>query len=119
MDDPGFFRLQVEAAYGRAADLGEFDGSGFGFVDWAARAVGGEDGRRFVVEDAAQGDEAFAASATAGASDGAEAEELQGARDEFAVEALADEDCGVCRAEVEGAGQDALVPEGVDFAARG
>jgi hypothetical protein len=60
-----------------------------------------------------------AAAARARAADGAVAEELQGAGDEFAVEALADEDGGVGAAEVEGAGEDALVPEAVDFAAGG
>jgi hypothetical protein len=44
---------------------------------------------------------------------------LQGAGDQFAVEALANEDGGVGAAVVEGAGEHALVPEAVDFARRG
>ena len=48
-----------------------------------------------------------------------ETEELEGAGDKFAVEALADEDGGSRLAKVIGAGEYALVPEAVDFSAGG
>src|ERR1700731_2187869 len=91
---PGFFGLQVEGSNRSASQLAKLDGAELGFVDGAARAVGGEDGGGIFVEDASQCEEAFAASARTGAADGAEAEALKSAGDEFAVEALADEDRG-------------------------
>lgn len=116
---PGVLGFEVEAADGGLADLGELDGAGLGLVDGAARAVGGEDGGGSLFEDVAESDQAFAASAGAGAADGAVAEALEGASDELAVKGLADEDGGVGAAEVEGAGEDALMPEAVDFTRRG
>ena len=47
-----------------------------------------------------------------------EAEQLEDARDQFAVEAVADENGGVGAAEVDRARQHALVPEAVDLRAR-
>jgi hypothetical protein len=67
--------FQVEAADGRAGELGEFDGAEFGLVDRAAGAVGGEDGWGAFVEDAAQAEEALTAAAGAGAAHRAVAEE--------------------------------------------
>ncbi len=50
----------------------------------------------------------------AGAADGLEAEEFDGASDEFAVEAAGDEDGDVEIAEAVGGDQERAVPEGED-----
>jgi hypothetical protein len=55
----------------------------------------------------------------AGASDGDEAEMFDGAGDELAVEAAADEDGDAVVAEAPGTGEEAAMPEGVDGGGRG
>ena len=62
--------------------------------------------------------QAFARAARAGAARSVKAEELERARDQLAVEAAAHDDGGVGAAEVERAGEHALVPEAEDFRAR-
>lgn len=116
---PGALRFKVEAADGSAADLCEFDGARLRLVDGAAGTIGCEDRWSSFFEDVTESDEAFAASTGAGASHGAIPEALEGAGDEFTVKGLADEYGGVGAAEVEGAGEHALMPEAIDLARGG
>ena len=111
VDDPGALGFEMECADGRAGELGELDGARLGAIDGSARTVGGEDGGRAALDDLLEAEEAVAAAGGAGAARGMETEELEGAGDELAVEALADDDGGVGAAEVEGAGEHALMPE--------
>src|ERR1700722_11638487 len=60
-------------------------------------------------------EQGFLSAARAGTADGLVSEELEGARDQFAVEALADDDGCAGATEIKRAGQDALVPEAKDF----
>ena len=115
---PGALGLQMKGADGRAGHLRELDGAHLGAIDGTARAVGGEDGGMAALDHLLESQQAFARAAGAGAAHGVKAEELEDARDQFAVEALADEDGGVGAAEVEGAGKHALVPEAEDLRAR-
>jgi len=80
-------------------------------IDGAERAVGSEDGGAAGLDDARQAEQPLARAARAGAAHGIEAEQFEDAGDEFAVEALTDEDYGVGAAEVDRAGQHALMPE--------
>ncbi len=94
---------------------GQLDGAHLGLVDGAARAVGGEDGGAAGFDDVGQAEQPLARAAGAGAAHGVEAKHLENAGDQFAVEALADEDDGAGVAEVDRAGQHALVPEAEDI----
>ena len=100
---------------GAPVSCGEPDGTHLGLVDGAARAVGGEDGGMAGFDCLLEAEQAFASAARAGAAHGSVAEEIEGAGDEFAVEALADDDGCAGATEVKGAGQNALVPEAVDL----
>src|SRR5580692_11515455 len=62
-------------------------------------------------------EQGFLSAARAGTADGLVSEELKGARDQFAVEALADDDGCAGATEIKCAGQNALVPEAEDFCA--
>ena len=61
--------------------------------------------------------QSLARAAGAGAAHGVEAEELEDAGDQLAVKALADENDGAGAAEVDRAGQHALMPEAEDLRA--
>ncbi len=107
----------MKSADARAGESGELDGAHFGAINRAAGAVGGEDGGAAAFDDLLEAEQAFARAARAGAAHGFESEELESAGDQFAVEALADDDGGAGAAEVKRAGQDALVPEAEDLGA--
>ena len=65
-----------------------------------------------------QSPQPLARAARTGAAHGVESEQLKNARDQLAVKALADEDHGEGVAEIDSAGQNALMPEAEDFALR-
>jgi hypothetical protein len=114
---PSALGLQMKGADGSAGELGELDGAHLGLIDGAERAVGGEDGGAAALDHVDQAHQAFARASRTGAAHGIEAEHPENAGDEFAVEAAADEDNGARAAEVNGAGEDALVPETVNLGA--
>ena len=115
----GSLWLEMERAYRSSGELGKFQGTHLGAVDGPARPIGCENGRSSFVENAAQAEDSLLAPAGTGASNGVVAEKLECAGDQFAVEALADEDGRSSAAEVKGARKDALVPEAVDLSAGG
>ena len=88
--------------------------AGFGDAGGAFGAVGGEGADVALFVGVLHGAESGRSAAGAGASDGDEAEKLDGAGDEFAVEGLRDEDGDAEVAEAVGAGQQGAVPEGED-----
>ncbi len=110
-DGPGVLGLQVKGADGRAGHLRQLDGAHLGAVDGAARTVGGKDGRLAAFDHLRQAQQPFARAARAGAAHGMKAEQAENARNQFAVEALADENGGAGAAVIDGAGQHALMPE--------
>src|SRR6185437_8498721 len=116
IDDPSALGLQVEDADGGAGELLEFDGPHFCLVDGTARSIGGEDCGTAAFDYAFEPEQSFAACARTRSACSVEAEHAQDACDQLAVKAAADEDDGVSSAEIEGAGQDALVPEAVNLA---
>ena len=85
--------------------MGELGDTGLGDHGGAAGAVGGDGAVVAVEVGALQVAEAGGSVARAGAADGDEAEALDGAGDEFAVEAAADEDGDVAVAEAPCAGE--------------
>jgi len=106
--------MGVEGADGAVGKLGELCDSGFCHHGRATRTVGGNGavaaGKIGAVETA----QARAAITRAGAPDSGETEALNGAGDEFTVEAVADEDADAEIAEAPDAGQQGSVPEGKD-----
>jgi hypothetical protein len=116
---PGAFGMAVEGADGGAGELGELGDAGLGDHGGAAWTVGGDGAVVAGEVGAAEVAQAGGAFAGAGATDGDEAEALDGAGDEFAIEATADEDGDATIAEAPDAGEQAAVPEGVDGGRRG
>ena len=108
------FGLEVKGADGRAGHLRQLDGTHLGLIDGAERSVGGEDGGAAGFDDVGQAEQPLARAAAAGTAHGIEAKDFENAGNQLAVEALADEDHGAGVAEVDRAGQYALVPEAVD-----
>src|ERR1039458_2802121 len=108
----------MKSADARASETGEFDGAGFSLVNRAARAVGGEDRGAAGFDDLLEAEQAFTSAARAGAAHGFVSEETESAGDQFAVEALTDDDGCAGAAKVERAGQNTLVPEAEDFSGR-
>ena len=94
---------------------GELDGAQLGAKDRAARTVGGEDRGAAGFNDLLEAKQRLLAAARAGAAHGSVSEELKSARDELAVEALADDDGRAGAAEVKRAGQNTLMPEAEDL----
>jgi hypothetical protein len=115
---PGAMRVDVAGADGSVDELSELGRTGLGDHGGAAGAVGGDGavvaGEVGTLHVAQTG----SAVAGAGAADGDEAEAFDGAGDEFAVEAAADEDGEAVVAEAPGAGNQTAVPEGVDGGGR-
>ncbi len=112
---PGAEGEGVEGADGGSVDeRGQLRGSGFGDHGGAARAVGGDGADAARGVGALEVAEAGGSGAGGGAADGEEAETLDRAGDEFAVEAAADEDGDLFVAEAVGAGEEGAVPEDVD-----
>src|ERR1700677_842259 len=107
----------MKSADARAGEGGEADGAGLGSVDRAARTVSREDGGMAGFDDRLEAEEGLLSSARAGTAHGLVTEELESARDQFAVEALADDDRGAGAAEIKRTGQDALVPEAKNLGA--
>ena len=93
-------------------------GPDLGAVDGAARAVGGEDGGMPGFDDLLEAEQTFARAAGAGAAHRFESEDLESPGDQLAVETPADDDGCAGAAKVEGARQDALMPEAEDFGSR-
>ena len=108
----------MKCADARTGKSGELDGAGFRLVNRAARAVGGEDCGTAGFDSVLEAEQALARAARAGAAHGFVSEELESARDELAVEALADDDGCAAAAEVERAGQNTLMPEAKNFSGR-
>lgn len=117
VERPGMLGLEVKTANGRTCDLREFNGAHFCLVDGPARAIGGEDCCIAFFNDAFEAEQALSGTARTGTADCAVVEFQKNTRDEFTVEAAADEDVRERMAKVHGAGQYALVPEAVDLRA--
>jgi hypothetical protein len=111
---PGAFGVDVEGADVGAGELGQLGDAGLGDHGGAAGAVGGDGAVVAGEVGAVEVAQAGHGVAGAGAADGDEAETLDGAGDEFAIEAAADEDGDATFAETPGAGEQAAMPEGVD-----
>jgi len=95
-------------------ELGELGCAGLGDHGRAAGAVGGNGAVVASQVGALHVAQARSSVAGARAADGDEAEAFDGAGDEFAVEAAADEDVEAVFAKAPGAGEQAAMPEGVD-----
>lgn len=116
---PGAEGERIEGSDGGGADeLCELGRAGFGDHGGAARAVGGDGTDSALGVGVLEVTEAGRAGAGGRAADGEEAETIDGAGDEFAIEAPADEDGYVAVAEAVGAGEQGAVPEDVDGGAR-
>jgi hypothetical protein len=76
-----------KGADGRAGQLRQLDGAHLGLIDGTAGAVGGEDGGAAGLDDVLEPQQSLARAARTGAAHGIEAEQLENARDQFAVEA--------------------------------
>ena len=111
---PGAFGKDVEGPDVGADEGSELGGTGFGDEDGAARAVGGEGAVMAGAEGAFHVAQAGCSATRAGAANGEEAKTLDGAGDEFAVEAFTDKDGDVAVAKAPGAGEQGAVPEDVD-----
>ncbi len=111
-------RLQMKRADARAGKRGELDGPELGAVDGTTRAVSGEDGGTAGFDDVLETQQTFSRAAGAGAANRFVSEELESPGDELAVETPADDDGCAGAAKVEGARQDALMPEAEDFGSR-
>ena len=117
VDHPRLLGLQVKCADGCARCLRKLNRPHLGLIDWASRAVGGEDCGATGLNDLLKSEQAFARITGTGSAYGIEAKHLEDARDQLAVEALADENDCIRFPKVEGTGKHALVPEAVDFRA--
>jgi hypothetical protein len=111
---PGPVGMGVERADGGASEFGQLGDAGLGDHGGAAGTVGGDGAVVACEVGAVEVAQADAAVAGAGAADGDKAETLNGAGDEFAVKAAADEDGDAVVAEAPGAGEQAAMPESVD-----
>ena len=78
---------------------------------------GGEDGGAACFDNVLEAKQRFLCAARAGAADGFVSKEPECARDELAIEALADDDGCAGASEIKRAGQNALVPEAEDLGA--
>jgi hypothetical protein len=111
---PGAVGMDVAGVHCGVDELGELGDAGLGDHGRTSRAVGGDGtvvaGKVGALEVAEPG----GAVSGAGAADGEKAHVLCGAGDQFAVEALADEEGNSLFAEGPYAGEQAAVPEGVD-----
>ena len=102
---PGAFREDVEGADGAVDELGELGDARLGHHCGAAGTVGGNGAVVAGEIGAVDVPQARGYRPGAGASDGDETEAFDGAGDEFAVEAAADEDGDAEVAEAPGAGK--------------
>ena len=84
--------MDVEGSDGGINEFGQLDDAGLGDLRGAARAVGSDSTVVSGEVGALQVAQAGSAVTRAGAADGDEAETFDGAGDQFAVEAAADED---------------------------
>ncbi len=106
--------MNVEGAYSSANEFGQLNDARLSNLSRTARTIS-SDGTVVVSEvGALQVAKACGAVARAGAAHGDEAEAFDGAGDELAVEAAADENVDSTVAEAPGGGEKAAVPEGVD-----
>jgi len=111
---PCAVRVDVEGPNGATDKFGQLDDSGFSHLSRAARAVGGDGAVVASQVGTLQVAQASGAVARTRAADGDEAEPLDGAGDQFSVEAAADEDGDAMVAESPCRGEQAAMPEGVD-----
>ncbi len=106
--------MDVAGADRRVDEFGELDNAGLGDHGGASGAVGGDGAVVAGQVGTLHVAQAGSTVAGAGAADGDEAESLDGAGDQLAVEAAADEDGEAVFAEAPGSGKQAAMPEGVD-----
>ena len=106
--------MDVEGPHRGVDELGQLDDAGLGDLCRAAGAVGGNGAVVPGEVGALQVAQSGSAVARAGAANGDEAEPLDRAGDEFAVEAAADEDGDAVVAEAPRRGEQAAMPEGID-----
>lgn len=111
---PGAVRMDVEGSDGGIDELGQLDDAGFGDHGRASGAVGGDGAVVAGKVGTLQVAQAGSAITGTGAADSDEAEALDGAGDQFAVEAAADEDGHAMVAKAPRRGQQAAVPKGID-----
>ena len=116
---PCLLGVDVEGAYGSTDEFGQLGNAGLGDLGGATRAVGRNSAVVAGEVGAVEVAQAGGAVAGAGAADGDEAETLDGAGDEFAVEAATDENGDAVVAKAPGAGEQAAMPEGVDDGRQG
>ena len=106
--------VDVAGADVRVDELGELGDSRLGYQGGTSGAVGGDGTVVSGEVGALEVAEAGSAVAGAGAANSDETKPLDGAGDEFAVEAAADEDGEAVVAESPCAGEQTAVPEGID-----
>ena len=111
---PGAVGMNVAGVHCGVDELGEVGDAGLGHHGRASGAVGGDGTVVAGMVGALEVAEPGGAVSGAGAADGEKAHVLCGAGDQFAVEALADEEGNSLFAEGPYAGEQAAVPEGVD-----
>lgn len=111
---PGSIRVNVEGPDRRTDKLCQLGHTGLGHHVGAARSVGCDGAVVAIHIRALEVAQANCAVAGAGASNGDEAETLDGTGDEFSIEAAADEDGDAVVAEAPGTGEEASVPKGID-----
>src|SRR5208282_6763147 len=106
-ENPGSLRLKMKCSYGCARDLCQLDRAHFGSVNRSARPVRGEDRCTSRLDDVSQTQQPFARPTGTGAAHSIEAEHPENSRDEFAVEAVADQDHSTRSAKIKRAGKHA------------
>lgn len=111
---PGAVGVNVEGPDGRTDKLCQLDDAWFGDLSWTARAVGGNGAVTSAEVSAAQVAQTGSAIARTGAANGDEAEPFDCTGNQFAVEALTDEDSDATVAKSPRRGEQAAVPEGID-----
>jgi hypothetical protein len=111
---PGTFRVNIEGPYSGVHEFSELCDTRFGHHRGAARTVRRDGAIAAGKISALEVSEANSAISGAGPANGDEAEAFDGASDQFAVEATADEDGDAVITKPPGTGEKTTVPEGVD-----
>jgi hypothetical protein len=106
--------MNVEGSDSGVDEFGQLDDAGFGDLRGTSGAVRGDGAVVSGDVSALQVAQTGGSVARAGAADGDEAETLDSAGDQFAVEAAADENGHAVVAEPPCGGEQAAVPEGID-----
>jgi hypothetical protein len=111
---PGAFRVDIEGSHGGVNEFGELRDTRFGHHRGAARAIRRDGAVAAGKISALKVSKANGTILGAGAANGDEAEAFDGASDQFAVEAAADENGDAVITKPPGTREQTTVPEGVD-----